>query len=256
MQVHISIGENHRFELREALLIYGDRQRSFVTRHQVTLHKQGPPTLEPAQPLTHGFLESLVRSLSGSSTAEILPENVLAKGDRMIVWWTAACRRQMFYENSEQKATGLNGRRFPQPTLVWRVEGDDLKIRALAENRRPAATTPSEAFAGSGFGATLVVGVLLLERAYACAAFAATSISAFARSRVFLSWRCVETKPTSVVGRSRSAKKRPVTKHPAGGPNPPPIPGTEAHRGNHRRSHNEVQERYWEFSSQLKKEAP
>jgi hypothetical protein len=52
MQVHISIGENHRFELREALLIYSDRQRSFVTRHQVTLHKQGPPTLEPAQPLS------------------------------------------------------------------------------------------------------------------------------------------------------------------------------------------------------------
>jgi PRTRC genetic system protein B len=141
MQVHISIGENHRFELREALLIYGDRRRSFVTRHLVTLRKDGPPTLEPAQPLTLGFLESLVRSLGGSSTAEILPENVLAKGDRMIVWWTAACRRQMFYENSEQKATGLNGRTFPQPPLVWRVDGDDLKIRALAENRRPAAAT-------------------------------------------------------------------------------------------------------------------
>ena len=141
MQVHISIGENHRFELREALLIYGDRQRSFVTRHQVTLHKQGPPTLEPAQPLTHGFLESLVRSLSGSSIAEILPENVLAKGDRMLAWWTAACRRQMFYENSEQRATGLNGRTFPQPPLVWRVDGGDLKIRAIAEDRRPAATT-------------------------------------------------------------------------------------------------------------------
>ena len=39
MQVHISIGENHRFELREALLVYGDRQRTFVTRHQVTLRK-------------------------------------------------------------------------------------------------------------------------------------------------------------------------------------------------------------------------
>ena len=61
MQVHISIGENHHFELREALLVYGDRQRSFVTRHQVTLHKDAPPTLEPAQPLTLGFLESLVR---------------------------------------------------------------------------------------------------------------------------------------------------------------------------------------------------
>ena len=89
MQVQISIGENHRFELREALLVYGDRQRSFVTRHQVALHKGAPPTLEPAQPLTLGFLESLVRSLVGGSTAEVLPENVLAKGDRMIAWWTA-----------------------------------------------------------------------------------------------------------------------------------------------------------------------
>ena len=141
MQVHISIGENQRFELREALLIYGDRRRSFVTRHQVTIHKEGPPTLGSAQPLTLGFLESLVRSLSGSSTAEILPENVLAKGDRMIAWWTAACRRQMFYQNSEQKASELNGRTLPQPPLVWRVDGDDLKIRALAENRRPTATT-------------------------------------------------------------------------------------------------------------------
>src|SRR6266849_2517644 len=93
MQIHISIGENHRFELREALLVYGDRQRSFVTRHQVKLHKDAPPTLEPAQPLTLGFLESLVRSLVGTSSAEVLPENILAKGDLMIAWWTAACRR-------------------------------------------------------------------------------------------------------------------------------------------------------------------
>jgi PRTRC genetic system protein B len=141
MQVHIAIGENHRFELREALLVYGDRQRSFVTRHQVTLHKESSPTFDPAQPLTLGFLESLARPLSGNSSAEILPENVLAKDDRMIAWWTAACRRQMFYENSEQKAAGLNGRRFC--SLLWygASTNGDLKIRALAENRRPAATT-------------------------------------------------------------------------------------------------------------------
>lgn len=141
MQVHISIGENHRFELREALLVYGDHQRSFVTRHQVTLNKNAPPTLEPAQPLTLGFVESLVRSLSGAPTAEIFPENVLARVDDMIVWWTRACRRQMFYENSEQKAAKLNGRTFPQPPLVWRVRDGDLKIRALAENKRPGART-------------------------------------------------------------------------------------------------------------------
>jgi PRTRC genetic system protein B len=141
MQVHISIGENHHFELREALLVYGDNHRSFVTRHQVTLHKDAPPTLAPSQPLTRGFVESLMRSLSGPASAEVLPENVLARGDRLLVWWSPARRRQMFYENSEEKAAHLNGRTFPQPPLVWRVENGELKIRALGENKRPTAAT-------------------------------------------------------------------------------------------------------------------
>jgi len=96
MKVHISIGENHRFALREALLVYGDSQKSFITRHEITGSEKAPPSLGPAQPLTVGFVESLVRSLHGSVAAEVLPENVLAKGDRMVVWWTPAQRRQMF----------------------------------------------------------------------------------------------------------------------------------------------------------------
>jgi PRTRC genetic system protein B len=127
--------------LREALLVYGDRQRSFVTRHAVSTNKDAPPTLGPAQPLTSAFVESLVRSLYGSTKAEVLPANVLAKSDRMIVWWSAPCRRQKFYQNSEDKVAALNGCTFPQPPLVWRVDGGDLMIRALLENKRPDATT-------------------------------------------------------------------------------------------------------------------
>ena len=141
MEVHVSIGQNRRFELREALLIYGDRQESFVTRHQVALREDAPPTLGPAQPLTAAFLESLVRSLYGSSPAEILPDNILAKGDRIVAWWTPAQSRQMFYESAEGKAAGLNGRISPQPPLVWCVASGELKIRALVENKRPAAET-------------------------------------------------------------------------------------------------------------------
>jgi PRTRC genetic system protein B len=137
MQVHLSIGENHRFELHEALLIYRDRQSSFITRHDVTTRKDAPPTLGPAQPLTVAFIESLTRSLSGSVQAEVLPTNVLAKADRMIVWWTPARCRQMFYENSEGKAAKLNGCIFPQPPLVWRVSNGELNIRALTESKRP-----------------------------------------------------------------------------------------------------------------------
>ena len=141
MQIHVSIGENHRFELREALLVYGDSQKSFVTRHDVTLQKDAPPTLGPAQPLTVSFVESLVRCLSGISGAEVLAENILAKSDRMIAWWTPAQRRQMFYQNSEGKVAELNGRIFPQPPLVWRVDSGDLIIRALTENKRPQPDT-------------------------------------------------------------------------------------------------------------------
>jgi PRTRC genetic system protein B len=141
MQVHVSIGENHNFALREALLVYGDRQRSFVTRHQIAVHENTPPTLGPAQPLTTTFVESLIRSLGGGSSAEVLPENILAKSNHMIAWWTPAQRRQMFYTSSEGKATDLNGLIFPQPPLVWRVENGDLMIRALFESKRPLATT-------------------------------------------------------------------------------------------------------------------
>jgi PRTRC genetic system protein B len=141
MQVHVSIGENHRFELRETLLVYRDRQSSFITRHDVTAQKNAPPTLGPAQPLTVAFIESMVRSLSGSVEAEILPASILAKADRMIVWWTPAQHRQMFYENSEGKAAKLNGRIFPQPPLVWRISNGELNIRALSESKRPAGST-------------------------------------------------------------------------------------------------------------------
>jgi PRTRC genetic system protein B len=141
LKIHVSIGENHRFELLEALLVYRDRQSSFITRHDVTAQKDAPPTLGPAQPLTVAFIESMVRSLSGSLEADVLPANIFAKADRMIVWWTPAQRRQMFYENSEGRAAELNGRVFPQPPLVWRVSNGELNIRALTGNARPGAST-------------------------------------------------------------------------------------------------------------------
>ena len=141
MKVEIAIGEMHRFELRDALLIYRENRRSFITWHRVTAQKQGPPVLGPAQPLTTAFVEELAESLSGGATAEILPENILAKTDRMIAWWTPRRVRRMFFENSEGKAQILNGKNFPQPPLVWRVAQGELKIRALRENSRPKADT-------------------------------------------------------------------------------------------------------------------
>jgi len=119
MQVNVSIGENHRFELREALLIYRDSQRSFVTGHEVSPREQAAPVLGPAQPLSRSFLEALSRSLNGSSKAEVLPANVLAKGGRMVAWWTPPQRRQMLYQNSEGLQCDLAFSSFGFPSIVW-----------------------------------------------------------------------------------------------------------------------------------------
>jgi PRTRC genetic system protein B len=141
MKVDVSIGEMHRFELRDALLIYRENRRSFITWHTVMAQEQGPPLLGPAQPLTTAFIEDLSVSLSGGAVAELLPENVLAKTDRMVAWWTPRRVRRMFFENAEGKAQQLNGQVFPQPALVWKVVQGDLKIRALCDNKRPDAKT-------------------------------------------------------------------------------------------------------------------
>jgi PRTRC genetic system protein B len=142
MDVGIAIGENHRFELREALLIYCEnRNAAFITRHQVSRDNSETPSLGPARPLTVSFVEDLTRSLGGRTAAEILPDNILAKTDRMIAWWTPRQHRQMFYQNVEKKSEDLNGRIFPQPPLVWRAQDGELKIRALKQNQRPNAET-------------------------------------------------------------------------------------------------------------------
>jgi PRTRC genetic system protein B len=143
MDVGIAIGENHRFELREALLIYCEnRNAAFVTRHHVLkANKSGIPSLGPAQPLTVNFVEELVHSFEGRTASEILPENILAKTNRLICWWTPRQRRQMFYANAEHRAEELNGKIFAQPPLVWRAEDGQVQIRALRENRRPGAET-------------------------------------------------------------------------------------------------------------------
>jgi PRTRC genetic system protein B len=141
MQVQIEIGENHRFELSEALLIYRSSRTSFITKHEVKAQVNAPPALGPAQPLTIGFIESLVRSLGGTTECEVFPPNILSKGDRMIMWWTPTQRRQMFYENPEGRSAELNGFTYPQPPLVWRVANGELNIRALTEDKRPDGDT-------------------------------------------------------------------------------------------------------------------
>jgi len=89
-------------------------------RHDVTAHKDAPPSLGPRTTLTCAFIDSMVRSLSGSIVADVLPANILAKGgpdDRLV---DPGATTPNVLRELRRKAAELNGRVFPQPPLVWR----------------------------------------------------------------------------------------------------------------------------------------
>jgi PRTRC genetic system protein B len=117
-------------------------QHPFVTVHEV-VHDQDGARLAEAQLATPQMLIDLMVSLGRSVPVEILPENVLVRTTDMIVWWTPAAERTMFFSDrgGDRALRRLNAKRYPHPPLVFKVSGTHLWIRALANNERPTGKT-------------------------------------------------------------------------------------------------------------------
>lgn len=141
MKAHVEIGEACQLELQQAVLVYRGTHRAFATLHDVTRPKDGTPLLGPARPLSLAFLRSLAEGLGSQVAAEILPVNVLVRTPEMLVWWSPASRRIMFFGEADPEARKLKGKVFPHPPLVFKVRGRELYVRALANNVRPEAAT-------------------------------------------------------------------------------------------------------------------
>jgi PRTRC genetic system protein B len=141
MNVHVRIGDNRSFALKQAVLLYQDGNRAFATLHEVQGRQDGAPYLGAGQSVTTGFLEKLAAGLGASLAAEVLPEHVLARTPEMIAWWSRAQPRLMFFGEGNAETKKLNGKMYPHPALVFLIHGRELFVCALAEDRRPTATT-------------------------------------------------------------------------------------------------------------------
>lgn len=141
MNVHLRIGDNRTFSLKQAVLVYQDGTRAFATLHEVKCRPNEAPYLCAGQSVTTSFLETLAKGLGTSMGAEVLPEYVLARTPELIAWWSLAQPRLMFFGDGNAEAKKLNGKRYPHPALVFMIHGRELFVRALAEDRRPTATT-------------------------------------------------------------------------------------------------------------------
>ena len=141
MDVHVRIGDNRIFALKQAVLVYEEGNRAFATLHEVKSRPDGPSYLCAGQSVTTGFLETLAKGLGASMAAEVLRENVLARTPELIAWWSPAQARLMFFGDGDPKTRHLNGKSYPHPALVFMIRGRELFIRALRENRRPKSDT-------------------------------------------------------------------------------------------------------------------
>src|SRR3984893_14948278 len=137
MNVHLRIGDNRTFSLKQAVLLYQEGSRAFATLHEVKCRQNEAPYLCAGQSVTTGFLETLAKGLGASMAAEGLPEHVLARTPEVSAWWSRAQPRLMFVGDGNAEAKKLNGKMDADPALLFLIHGRELFVRALAEDCRP-----------------------------------------------------------------------------------------------------------------------
>jgi PRTRC genetic system protein B len=149
MNTSVNIGSSQDFRLSRALLVYGTSsyqgipyRHPFVTLHEV-IHDGNGARLAEGRLMTPQMLIELMTGLGRSLPIEILPERVLVRTAETIVWWSHAGTRTLFFSErgNDRVLKQINGKRYPQPPLVFKVCGSHLWVRALAEGKRPTAET-------------------------------------------------------------------------------------------------------------------
>ncbi len=142
MECYVEVGGSEDLALKGAILVYGGGTRCFASWHDARVTEGGgAPFLGEGKPLTMAFVQVLAEGLGTRVTPEILPERVLVRTPEVIMWWSPAQARTMFFGGADEKAKQISGARFPQPPLVWKVSGRELWVRAVTATRRPTATT-------------------------------------------------------------------------------------------------------------------
>jgi PRTRC genetic system protein B len=149
MKTHVNVGWSQEFKLSRALLVYGQNnyngyppRHPFVTMHDV-VHEDGEARLSAGQLVSPPLLRSLLAALAPTPAIEVLPEKVIARSADVVVWWSPARTRAMFFSHrgGDKTLQQLNGKRYPHPPLLFRASGKNLWIRALPRNTRPQADT-------------------------------------------------------------------------------------------------------------------
>lgn len=142
MEVNVAIGGSQTLTLNGAILVYRGGREAFAVWHPAKpAPNGGAPYLDEAEPLTLDFLRELSTGLGIYVAPEILPASVLVRTSELLVWWTPAQHRILFFGANSEAGEELNGKRFPVPPLVFKVAGGSLSVRSLDKSERPSGDT-------------------------------------------------------------------------------------------------------------------
>lgn len=140
MEISVTIGGGQTMTLAGAVLVYHGGREAFAVWHRAKAGpNEGAPYLGEAEPLTMEFLRALSTGLGAYVAPEILPESVLVRTSELLVWWTPAQHRVLFFSEHSEAGSDLNGKRYPIPPLVFKVAAGNLWVRALDKDQRPRA---------------------------------------------------------------------------------------------------------------------
>ena len=146
MRLATEIGDQRRFVLKTAILVYNEVARNrenFVTVHEVLQEGSEPqqPRLGPGTLLTTAFLKALSVGLERPAKALLLPENVLVYTSELLIWWTPPRLHSMYFSDGAEDRAAVHGQVCPHPPLLWKVHRGHLFLRALSDSLRPKADT-------------------------------------------------------------------------------------------------------------------
>ena len=142
MEISVSISGSQNMTLSGAVLVYQGGREAFAVWHPAkSTPTEGAPYLGEAQPLTTEFLRALSTGLGAYVAPEILPASVLVRTSELLVWWTPAQHRILFFGDHSEAGSDLNGKSYPIPPLVFKVAGGSMWVRALDKDERPRGET-------------------------------------------------------------------------------------------------------------------
>jgi PRTRC genetic system protein B len=147
MSFEISGAEAPSARLTGAILLYGAsfHQASYATVHPVEqAGPSAPPVIRPGRPVTQEALRGLAAGLVQANRRRngLLPPEVLAVGDRFVVWWAPPAARSVYFDcRDTAKSIGQRSGKAWHPGLVFAALDRSLRVYAVTGGGRPDETT-------------------------------------------------------------------------------------------------------------------